>query len=150
MDLIKLLLTLVGFFVPPNPSVTDWVDHSDPALMARVEKSMKELQMWYWKMSGAVFLLCASMVWLILFAPFARAQSVDALARSQSELAGAINEQLAVSTADNICRLVNRRIKETDEGERQRLRQDIDALQYKYRVYTKRSEDYPEQRCLAS
>jgi hypothetical protein len=150
VDSVKLLLTLLGFFVPPNPIVTDWVTHTDPDLLKRAEKSMKELQMWYWKMSGAVFLLVVGLTWVVFFAPFARAQSVDALSKSQSELSIAINEQLAVATADNICRMVLRRSKEGDGAERWRLRQDIDALQQRYRTYTKRNEDYPEQRCAGN
>lgn len=149
MELVKLLLTLVGFFVPPTVRITDWVGNGDPELLKRAEESLKELQMWYWKMSGAVFLLSVGLAWVVFFAPLARAQSVEALARSQSVLAEAINDQLAVATADNICRLVQRRFKESDGGERWKLRQDLDVLQFKYRTYTKRNEDYPEQRCVA-
>lgn len=149
-DMVKLLLTLVGFFVPPNLSTLDWVGGGDPEVLKRAEKSIKEIQMWYWKMSGAVFLLTVGLFWVAFFAPFARAQNVEALARSQQMLADAINDQLAVAAADNICRLVNRRLKETDITERWRLRQDIDVLQLKYRMYTRRSEDYPEQRCAAA
>lgn len=149
MESVKLFLTLVGFFVPPNHVASDWVGHGDPALLQRAEKSMRDLQLWYWKISGAVFVLVAGMLWVMFFAPFAKAQSVESLAKSQAVLADAINEQLAVATADNICRLVVRRAKEPDGSERWRLRQDIDALQAKYRVYTKRNEDYPEQRCTS-
>lgn len=148
-DLVKLFLTIVGFFVPPDPVVTDWVPAGDPVLLAKVEKAMKELRVWHWKISGTVFLLCAAIIYIFGFAQFVRASDMNQVVAAQAQLATAINDQLAVSTADNICRLVNRRTKETDQNERWRLRQDIDALQNKYRTYMKSTQDYPEQRCNA-
>lgn len=106
--------------------------------------------MWYWKVSGSVFLLAASMIYVVFFAGFVRASDVEVLAQGQKTLTQAVNDQLAVSTADNICRLVQRRTKETNEGERWRLRVDIDELQKRYRLYSGNSEYYPEQRCAAS
>jgi hypothetical protein len=148
MDLVKLFLTLIGFFVPPDPAVTDWVPPGHPDLVQRAEASMKEIRMWYWKVSGTVFLLAAGLVYTLFFAGFVRASDVETLAQSQKTLAQAVNDQLAVSTADNICRLIQRRSKETNESERWRLRTDIDELQKRYRVYSGTNEYYPEQRCL--
>lgn len=106
--------------------------------------------MWYWKISATVFALVAVAVYTLFFAGFVRAADVQQLAESQNALAQAVNDQLAVSTADNICRLVVRQAKETNSEEKSRLRRDIDELQRRYRGYSGVSEYYPEQRCLAS
>jgi hypothetical protein len=150
MDVVKLFLTLIGFFVPPDPSVMDWIPAGHPDLVQRADKSLKEIRMWYWKVSGTVFLLAVGLVYTLFFAGFVRAADVEVLAKSQQTLAQAVNDQLAVSTADNICRLVQRRAKETNDGERWRLRIDIDELQKRYRLYSGTNEYYPEQRCASS
>lgn len=150
MDVVKLFLTLIGFFVPPDPSVMDWVPAGHPDLVQRAEKSLKEIRMWYWKVSGSIFLLAAGMAYIVFFAGFVRASDVETLAQSQKTLTQAVNDQLAVSTADNICRLVARRAKETNDAERWRLRVDIDELQKRYRAYSGNNEYYPEQRCASS
>lgn len=147
MDVVKLFLTLIGFFVPPDPSVFDWIPPGHPDLAVRAEKSLKELKMWYWKISGTVFLLAAVAVYTLFFAGFVRASELESLTRSQQTLVQAVNDQLAVSTADNICRLLVRQSKEPDPGERGRLRRDIDELQKKYRTYSGVGEYYPESRC---
>jgi hypothetical protein len=149
MDVVKLFLTLVGFFVPPDPSVFDWIPPGHPDLAVRAERSLKELKMWYWKISGTVFLLAAVAVYTLFFAGFVRASQMESLTHSQETLAQAVNDQLAVSTADNICRLLARQTKESDSGERSRLRRDIDELQKKYRAYSGVGEYYPESRCSA-
>lgn len=150
MDLVKLFLTLIGFFVPPDPSVMDWIPAGHPDLVQRAEKSLKEIRMWYWKVSGTVFLLAAGLVYTLFFANFVRASDLESLTKSQQSLAQAVNDQLAVSTADNICRLIQRRLKETNEQERWRLRVDIDELQKRYRFYAGVNEYYPEERCVSS
>lgn len=149
MDVVKLFLTLIGFFVPPDPSVLDWIPPGHPDLIVRAEKSLKELKMWYWKISGTVFLLAAGLTYTLFFAGFVKASEMDALARSQQTLTQAVNDQLAVSTADNICRLLVRQSKEPDSAERGRLRRDIDELQRKYRAYSGVGEYYPESRCAS-
>lgn len=150
MDPLKVILGLAGVFVPPSPSVTDLVPGGDPVQMARVEKLLKEQIMWQWKISGAVCVLILSTMCIFFFARFARASDVDAIAAEQKTLVAAINEQLAVSVADNICRLVLRRSGEIDAVERARLRRDLDELQSRYRKYTGNASDYPEQRCAVS
>jgi hypothetical protein len=148
MDFVKMFLTIVGFLVPPDHSVTDWIPPGHPDLMERAEKSIKELRMWYWKVSGAIFILAGAVVYTLFFSDFARAEDVKQLSDSQKILVQAVNDQLTVSTADNICRLLVRQSKETDMAEKTRLRQDIDELQRKYRSYSGMNEYYPEQRCV--
>lgn len=150
MDVVKLFLTLVGFFVPPDPSVNDWIPAGHPDLTARAERSLKELKVWYWKVSGTIFVLAGVAVYTLFFSDFARAADVKQLADSQKMLAQAVNDQLAIATADNICRLVVRQSKETNFDEKTRLRRDIDELQRRYREYSGVNEYYPEQRCVAS
>ena len=149
MDVVKLFLTLVGFFVPPDPSVLDWIPPGHPDLATRAEKSLKELKVWYWKVSGTIFALAVVAIYTLFFAGFVRAADVKQLADSQQALAQAVNDQLAVSTADNICRLVVRQLKEVNPDEKSRLRRDIDELQRRYREYSGVNEYYPEQRCAA-
>lgn len=150
MDLVKLFLTLIGFFVPPDPSVLDWVPPGHPDLALRAEQSLKEIKMWYWKVSGTIFLLAGVAVYMLFFAGFVRAGDLESLQKGQESLTRAVNDQLAISTADNICRLVVRQSKESDSSEISKLRRDIDELQRRYRTYSGHDEYYPEQRCFAS
>jgi hypothetical protein len=162
MDLTKAVLALVGFLVPPDPAVTDFVATGDPTLVARAEKAMQELRLWRWKVSILLFTTTATMAWLIIFGDYVRASDVngrvhkalgpvqmklDDISVKMDNLEKAINNQLAVAAVDNICKLVVRRSKESDENERQSLRRDIDALQISYRQYMRVGFDYPENRC---
>lgn len=168
--IVEGIKSLWAFFCPPDPKVSDLM--GPEASMSKVEDALKNGYWWRVKVSltliGLFILAMAA-----LFSPWgfvtasdlkqvvdakveesmktmkAEQQQIKAdvaeLKATQIQQTFVLNEILKTSIATNICRLLARRQRESNEAERVALRTDIDTEQGKYKAVA--AEYYPESRC---
>lgn len=150
------------FFSPPDPSTHIFVDpaHSTPERFEEAEEAMKALRNWRWKVTASIILLFGFVIWAVMPEGLAHSSTVDQkiqqalrpiqdqlheMTKSTKELTLAVNEQVAISTANTICRLLQRQTRESDLMEKRRIRTEIDTAQDQYKSI--KGVEYPEIRC---
>lgn len=148
---------------PPDPAplvdiLSESYDESDEGSRHdRLMQYLKELRLWYWKLSSAIVVFIVFAVWAVSGHGFARSndvslamaqilaplnQRLDTVETAMREqettnkaLLGEVYKLRASSVADRIRQVLAARCRETVPYQRDRLRSTIDELQNEYAKY---------------